>query len=175
MITSLPGCLFYFFINKRHSVVTHQSFGGIPRNKTGVLISPLKKNKYTFIPLFFDVVAQDTRNHTECSHISYIPIYCYSHALPTVAIRQSFCLVFDNFLTSFRQLSNGFSLHLANQNAKTVSCKVVNCRKANMEFDSTFPSSPLWLVSLKGSHQKVVKKMSQSCQKLMKFLSGGYG
>ena len=38
----------------------------------------------------------------------------------TVATRQSFLVVFDNFLTSFQQLSDGFSLYVANQNARIV-------------------------------------------------------
>ena len=56
----------------------------------------------------------------------------YSQAHLAVATRQSFLLVFNNFLTYFGQLSDGFLLHLANQNARTVKGRSVNCRKANI-------------------------------------------
>ena len=38
--------------------------------------------------------------------------------------------------------------------------------------NSASPSSCILIASLKGSHQKVVKKMSQSCQKLVKNFVG---
>ena len=47
-----------------------------------------------------------------------------------------------SFFTSFRQLSDAFSLHLANHNASTLRGGVFNCRNTNMAVDkSTSPSS----------------------------------
>ena len=47
-----------------------------------------------------------------------------------------------------------------------------NCTKANMALDNSVPPVlTFWLASLKGSHQKIAKKMSQSCQKLIKNLT----
>ena len=66
-------------------------------------------------------------------------------------------LVFDNFLTSFQQLSDGFLLHLANQDARTVTTGVVNCRIANMALDnSAAPSSRI----LNGQFKE---KSAESC------------
>ena len=97
----------------------------------------------------------------------------YSEVRLTMATQQSFWLVFDNFVTSFWQLSDGFSLYLANKNARTVRGGVVNCRKANMALITLPPPVLAFLLaSLKGSHQKVVKKMSQSCQILVKNFFG---
>ena len=79
----------------------------------------------------------------------------YSHARLTVDKG------FDNFLGSFLQLSDGFLLHLADQNAWTVRGGVVICRKANMAVDNFAPPSSR--ISLKGSHQKVAKRKAQSC------------
>ena len=51
--------------------------------------------------------------------------------------------IFENFLfASFLQLSDGFLLHPANQNARTATGRVVICRNANMALDkSAFSSS----------------------------------
>ena len=91
---------------------------------------------------------------------------CISNTSLTVATRQSFSLVFDNFLTSFLQLSDGFSLYLTNQNAKTVRSGVVNCKKANMALDnSASPSSRIFIGQFK---RKLTRKLIKRCQKVVK-------
>ena len=71
-------------------------------------------------------------------------------------------------IISFCHRSGGFSFLLANQNARIVRGAVVNCRKANMALDnSASPNSHILIGQIKSKPDlKVVKKMSQSCQKL---------
>ena len=69
----------------------------------------------------------------------------------TVASRQSFWLIFDNFLTTFGWLP--FKL-------ATVGGGDVNCQNANVELDiSASRTSCILLASWNESHQKVVKKL----------------
>ena len=86
-----------------------------------------------------------------------------------VATKQSFLLLFDNFLTTFWWLP----LHMANRNARTVSGKVViKVGKPPWSLTTLPPPPPtvlaVWLVSWRGSNQKVVKKMLQSSHKQIK-------
>ena len=77
----------------------------------------------------------------------------------TLATRQSFWLIFENFFF-----------------ARIVGGRYVNCQNANVEFDLwlalpfdlPFIVLEFWLISWNESHQKVDKKMSKSCKKLIK-------
>ena len=76
------------------------------------------------------------------------------------------------FSTSFQQLSDGFSLHLASQNTKTVRCKVVNHRKANMTLENSASLSSRVLIGQfkwkppRSCLKKDVTKLSKTNQKL---------
>ena len=89
-----------------------------------------------------------------------------------MASRQSFWLVFDNFLTSFYQLPDGIHCiwPIKMQGLWEGELPIVG----KWTWCLTTLSAPcpalFWLASLKESHQKVAKKMSQSCRKLTKLI-----
>ena len=67
-----------------------------------------------------------------------------------------------SFRLFFRQLSDVFSLHLANQDARIVRCGVVNCRRANMVLDNSASSSSCILIC------QFNRKPPESCHKVVK-------
>ena len=90
----------------------------------------------------------------------------------TVATRQSFWLVFDNVLASFRQLSDGFLVVSDQSKCNDSDRRSCQWNKVKMVLDnSVCPSSYIFIGHFKGSHQKVVKlkdvtKLSKANQKL---------
>ena len=97
----------------------------------------------------------------------------YSTARHTVATRQSFWLVCNNFLTSFWQLSVGFR------------CIWPIKMQGHWEVELSFVGKPswrlttptltvlvFWLVSFSGSQQKIVKKLSKTNENLCPSANG---
>ena len=90
----------------------------------------------------------------------------YSAACRTMPLGQSFSLVCDSFLTFFCWLL----LKLTNQNTRTVGGEVVKCNVGFPTNDNAASHSPcIFIGQMQWKPlQKVVKKMSKSCQKLIK-------
>ena len=80
----------------------------------------------------------------------------YSEERRTIATRQNFWLIFDNFW----KLSDGF--HLTSQIAITVGGGDVNCRNSNVELDIS-ASHISWSVET-----KAIWKLSKRYQKVVK-------